>query len=203
MRPYLPGDDVRLLEWNVTARTGIPHVRVNLAERVLVTWLLLDVSPSMRFGTAERRKCDVAAGVAEIEYWAERDPNLVAVYLSPQAPGGKLLDNPDQSEELPSGRLRRRWYRQTIWDYADGRPLRHSTGRPVGLSASPAPRIKNCSGTSVCYNRRGNGVSIVAMSRPSTCSDSMPATWKKARLVRVTLPCTSSSTIASSMKSIA
>jgi uncharacterized protein (DUF58 family) len=64
VRPYLPGDDVRLLEWNVTARTGVPHVRVNLAERVLVTWLLLDISPSMRFGTAERRKCDVAAGVA-------------------------------------------------------------------------------------------------------------------------------------------
>jgi uncharacterized protein (DUF58 family) len=64
VRPYVPGDDVRLLEWNVTARTGIPHVRMNLAERVLVTWLLLDVSPSMRFGTTERRKCDVAAGIA-------------------------------------------------------------------------------------------------------------------------------------------
>ena len=62
VRPYVPGDDVRMLEWNVTARTGVPHVRVNLAERVLVTWLLLDVSPSMPFGTAERRKCDVAAG---------------------------------------------------------------------------------------------------------------------------------------------
>ena len=38
---------------------------------------------------------DVAAGVAEIKYWAERDPNLVGVYVSPQAPGGRLLDNPD------------------------------------------------------------------------------------------------------------
>jgi uncharacterized protein (DUF58 family) len=64
LRPYEPGDDVRLIEWNATARTGVPHVRVNLAERVLVTWLLLDVSPSMRFGTAERRKADVAAGAA-------------------------------------------------------------------------------------------------------------------------------------------
>src|SRR5262249_51053633 len=41
-----------------------PHVRVQLAERVLVTWLALDTSPSMRFGTAERRKADVAEGVA-------------------------------------------------------------------------------------------------------------------------------------------
>jgi uncharacterized protein (DUF58 family) len=64
VRPYVPGDDVRAIEWNVTARTGEPHVRVNLAERVLVTWLVLDTSPSMQFGTADRRKADVAEGVA-------------------------------------------------------------------------------------------------------------------------------------------
>ena len=64
VRPYEAGDDVRKMEWNVTARTGIPHVRVNLAERALATWLVLDTSPSMQFGTAERRKADVADGVA-------------------------------------------------------------------------------------------------------------------------------------------
>ena len=48
----------------MTARTGEPHVRVHLAERVLVTWLVLDTSPSMQFGTADRRKADVAEGVA-------------------------------------------------------------------------------------------------------------------------------------------
>ena len=64
VRPYVPGDDVRRIEWNVTARTGETHVRVDLAERVLVTWLALDVSASMSFGTAERRKADVAEGVA-------------------------------------------------------------------------------------------------------------------------------------------
>lgn len=64
VRPYVPGDDVRLIEWNVTARMGEPHVRVLLAERVLVTWLVLDTSPSMQFGTCDRRKADVAAGVA-------------------------------------------------------------------------------------------------------------------------------------------
>lgn len=80
VRPYVPGDDVRLLEWNVTARTGIPHVRMNLAERVLVTWLLLDVSPSMRFGTTERRKCDVANGVAlAIGHLASRRGNRLGV----------------------------------------------------------------------------------------------------------------------------
>ena len=64
VRPYVPGDDVRLIDWNVTARTQEPHVRVHLAERVLVTWLVLDASPSMQFGTADRRKADVAEGVA-------------------------------------------------------------------------------------------------------------------------------------------
>ena len=65
VRPYVPGDDdVRRIDWNVTARTSIPHVRVHLAERVLVTWLVLDASASMHFGTADRRKADVAEGVA-------------------------------------------------------------------------------------------------------------------------------------------
>ncbi len=48
----------------MTARTGTPHVRVELAERVLVTWLVFDSSASMSFGTADRRKSDVAEGVA-------------------------------------------------------------------------------------------------------------------------------------------
>jgi uncharacterized protein (DUF58 family) len=64
VRPYVPGDDVRRIDWNVTARTGEPHVRVLLAERVLVTWVVLDTSPSMAFGTTDRRKADVAEGVA-------------------------------------------------------------------------------------------------------------------------------------------
>ena len=64
VRPYIPGDDVRRIDWNVTARTDLTHVRVHLAERVLVTWLVLDTSASMEFGTADRRKADVAEGVA-------------------------------------------------------------------------------------------------------------------------------------------
>ncbi|CAN5165976.1 MAG: DUF58 domain-containing protein [Actinobacteria bacterium] len=64
VRPYVAGDDVRRIDWNVTARTNVPHVRVTLAERVLVSWLVIDTSPSMQFGTAERRKADVAEGVA-------------------------------------------------------------------------------------------------------------------------------------------
>lgn len=64
IRPYQPGDDVRRIDWNVTARTDQPHVRIDVAERVLTAWLVLDTSPSMGFGTADRRKWDVAEGVA-------------------------------------------------------------------------------------------------------------------------------------------
>jgi uncharacterized protein (DUF58 family) len=80
VRPYVPGDDVRKIEWNVTARMGEPHVRVNLAERVLVTWLLLDTSPSMHFGTSDRRKADVADGVAiAVGHIATRRGNRLGV----------------------------------------------------------------------------------------------------------------------------
>jgi uncharacterized protein (DUF58 family) len=66
LRPYQPGDDVRQLDPSATARTGIPHVRLHVPERLLTTWLALDVSPSMAFGTADRLKVDVAEGVASV-----------------------------------------------------------------------------------------------------------------------------------------
>jgi uncharacterized protein (DUF58 family) len=81
IRPYEPvEDDVRLIDWNVTARTGTPHVRIHLAERALVTWLVLDTSRSMTFGTAERRKADVAEGAAlAVGYAATRRGNRLGL----------------------------------------------------------------------------------------------------------------------------
>jgi uncharacterized protein (DUF58 family) len=64
LRPYEVGDDVRQIDPAATARTGIPHVRLHVPERTLTTWLALDVSPSMAFGTADRLKWDVAEGAA-------------------------------------------------------------------------------------------------------------------------------------------
>jgi uncharacterized protein (DUF58 family) len=66
LRPYQPGDDVRQIDPSATARTGIPHVRQQVPERLLTTWLAVDVSPSMAFGTADRLKSDVAEGVADV-----------------------------------------------------------------------------------------------------------------------------------------
>jgi uncharacterized protein (DUF58 family) len=80
IRPYRPGDDVRHLDWNVTARMLEPHVRVHVGERALTSWLVLDVSASMGFGTADRRKADVAEGVAlAVGHVATRRGNRLGV----------------------------------------------------------------------------------------------------------------------------
>jgi len=90
---------------------------------------------------------DVAAGVAEIKYWAERDPNLVGVYVSPQAPGGRLLDNPDlyplydvaQSLDLPilaHGGTARPPYGPGTFDLDGAWFLLHSFSNPwAGMAA--------------------------------------------------------------------
>ncbi|MGZ4171857.1 MAG: DUF58 domain-containing protein [Solirubrobacteraceae bacterium] len=64
LRPYEMGDDVRHIDAAASARTGMPHVRLHVPERALTTWIVLDVSPSMAFGTARRLKADVAEGAA-------------------------------------------------------------------------------------------------------------------------------------------
>jgi uncharacterized protein (DUF58 family) len=61
LREYQPGDDVRYIDWNVTARMDSPHVRLYTEDREITAWFLLDLSPSVDFGTAdsERRKRSV------------------------------------------------------------------------------------------------------------------------------------------------
>ena len=66
LRPYQLGDDVRQLDPAASARTGIAHVRLQVPERILTTWLVHDVSASMAFGTADRLKSDVAEGVSQV-----------------------------------------------------------------------------------------------------------------------------------------
>ena len=65
-----PGDDLRHVDWNVTARMDTPYVREYLEDSEVTAWLLLDCSPSMDFGPIERRKhvvlTEVAATVAQL-----------------------------------------------------------------------------------------------------------------------------------------
>jgi uncharacterized protein (DUF58 family) len=63
-RMYQPGDDVRRMDWSVTARTTHPHVRQMVADRELETWLVVDMSASLDFGTTGCEKRDLAVGAA-------------------------------------------------------------------------------------------------------------------------------------------
>ncbi len=65
-RPYVPGDDVRRIDWNVTARARRPHVRDTTADHELETTLVVDVSGSMGFGSGETTKAQVALGAAAV-----------------------------------------------------------------------------------------------------------------------------------------
>ena len=70
LREYEPGDDVRYIDWNVTARMDSPFVREYSEERELTAWLLLDRSPSMAYGRVDRPKelvlCELAATIARL-----------------------------------------------------------------------------------------------------------------------------------------
>ncbi|HEV2812663.1 MAG TPA: DUF58 domain-containing protein [Solirubrobacteraceae bacterium] len=91
LRPYEVGDDVRHLDPSASARTGVPHVRLHVPERALTTWVILDVSPSMAFGTADRLKSDVAEGAVQVvSQLALRRGGRLAM-LTAGAPKDRLL----------------------------------------------------------------------------------------------------------------
>jgi uncharacterized protein (DUF58 family) len=81
-REYRPGDDVRRMDWPVTARTTVPHVRQTTADRELETWLAIDVSASLDFGTARYLKRDLAlAAAAAITHLTVRGGNRIGAVL--------------------------------------------------------------------------------------------------------------------------
>src|SRR4051812_11033010 len=127
LREYQPGDDLRHIDWNVTARTDTPHVRRYLEDRDVTAWLLLDRSPSMGFGPVDRSKhvvlVDIAATVAQL---LSRGGNRVGAVLFdaeideivPPGSGRKqvlriisrLLDTPSSSPgAAPAPRRRPPW----------------------------------------------------------------------------------------------
>jgi uncharacterized protein (DUF58 family) len=94
-RVYHPGDDVRRMDWPVTARTLVPHVRQTIADRELETWIVLDLSPSLDFGTARCEKRDVAiAAVAAVAHLTSRGGNRVGALITT---GEELLRVPARS----------------------------------------------------------------------------------------------------------
>jgi uncharacterized protein (DUF58 family) len=66
VREYVPGDDIRSIDWNVTARTGSPHIKKFVEEREMTVMLVVDVSASNLFGSGTQLKRDLAAEVAAV-----------------------------------------------------------------------------------------------------------------------------------------
>ncbi|MBA2541957.1 MAG: DUF58 domain-containing protein, partial [Deltaproteobacteria bacterium] len=66
VRPYVPGDDVRAIDWNVTARTGEPHIKRFVEERELTVMLMVDVSASQEFGSGRRSKLEAATELSAL-----------------------------------------------------------------------------------------------------------------------------------------
>ena len=82
LREYQHHDDVRHIDWNVTARLQIPHVRVFTEDREMTAWFLLDLSPSIDFGSGTQRKSEVSAGfVAVLARLLTRHGNRVGALL--------------------------------------------------------------------------------------------------------------------------
>lgn len=66
VREYQPGDDIRMIDWNVTARSGYPFVKLHRDERELTVLFLVDISASARFGTKNKFKNEVAAEITAL-----------------------------------------------------------------------------------------------------------------------------------------
>ncbi|WP_157247179.1 DUF58 domain-containing protein [Nonomuraea typhae] len=159
-RVYVPGeDDVRRMDWAVTARTTVPHVRDLIADRELETWALADLSASMDFGTADTDKRElVVAAIGAIGFLASRmGDRFGALVLHDEyihrlpartgrpalygmlhalldAPRGRpAQDAPDLAEgiDVLAATRRRRGLRLVVSDFLDAHPsLDPATERP-------------------------------------------------------------------------
>ena len=124
-RIYQPGDDVRRMDWSVTARTTTPHVREMIADRELETWLVVDMSASLDFGTTGCEKRDLAvAAAAAIAFLNSGGGNRL----------GALIANGDRIIRVParSGRL----HEHTLL-----RAIATSPKAPVGVRGDLATAI--------------------------------------------------------------
>ena len=179
VRPYEPGDDVRRIDWNVTARTSVPHVRVHVPERSLTTWLVLDVSPSMTFGTADRRKADVAEGVA-----------LAVGHLSTQRGNrlGVLTFGGADDRRAPAARRPGRAAVAALAARGATRPTRRRAGRrrpPPPSGSSPAARPaagSSCSSPTSAGPRDWLPAAGRRRGRATRCSPSRSATRARTQL---------------------
>jgi uncharacterized protein (DUF58 family) len=102
LREYQPHDDVRHIDWNVTARMNSPHVRVFTEDRSLSAWFLLDLSPSIHFGPPGHSKHDLLQRfVAVLARLLTRHGNRVGALLYGGAPSAVNTDQPPHPRGAP------------------------------------------------------------------------------------------------------
>ncbi|MFN8033450.1 MAG: DUF58 domain-containing protein [Mycobacterium sp.] len=124
-RLYQPGDDVRRMDWSVTARTTHPHVRQMIADRELETWLVIDMSASLDFGTTGCEKRDlVVAAAAAITYLNSGGGNRI----------GAIIANGDRTARVPAKSGRQ--HEQTLL-----RAIATSPRAPLGVRGDLAAAI--------------------------------------------------------------
>jgi uncharacterized protein (DUF58 family) len=127
VRPYCPGDDVRTIDWNVTARTGETFVKRFVEERELTVMLLVDISPSQDFGSAERSKREAAVELSAL---------LAFSAIKNQDKVGLLLFHGDADEYIPprSGQKHAlRVVREVLARGQDEAPTALQAGNPFHL----------------------------------------------------------------------
>ena len=140
-RLYLPGeDDVRKIDWAVTARTTVPYVRDTISDRELEVWALLDVTPSMNWGTEGVTKRDLGiAAIATIGFLSQKMGDRFGGYIM----------RPDSLRRLEArsgrtalyGLLRRMLTEPFVPDHATG-PMTLARGR----AAVPDPAASRARG---------------------------------------------------------
>ncbi len=136
VRPYVPGDDVRTIDWNVTARTGETFVKRFVEERELTVMLLVDISPSQDFGSANRSKREAAVELSAL---------LAFSAIQNQDKVGLLLFHGETEEYIPprSGQKHAlRVVREVLARGQDDSPTALSPGNPFGLPRAVLHRFR-------------------------------------------------------------
>jgi len=124
VRPYAPGDDIRSIDWNVTARTGQPFVKRYVEERELTVFLVVDVSASGRFGSHKQSKGEVAAELTAL---------LSLAAISNDDKVGLLLVS-DQVERFVPAKKGKKHVLRVIREVLSSRPVHRGTALAEGVA---------------------------------------------------------------------
>ena len=142
LREYQLHDDVRHIDWNVTARLQVPHVRVFTEDREMTAWFLLDLSPSIDFGSGEQRKRNVSADfVAVLSRMLTRHGNRV----------GALMYGSGVDTVIPAGSGRRHVLR-----------LIHAMARRPQHAASGSTKLSDLLDAAASMTKRRSTVFVVS-----------------------------------------